>query len=172
MFVDMSVEHGDLVIVAARRADRLEALAGALGADVVLPVVLDVRDRAAIQHAVDTLPPRFSAVDVLVNNAGLALGLDPAPRADLGDWEQMIDTNCTGVVCLTRALLPGMVARGRGHCAGSRVGKGPRTAAPPRRVHQAPQTGCSRRLRLDRASCLRRVWCHAGHCGVRTTTFP
>jgi 3-hydroxy acid dehydrogenase/malonic semialdehyde reductase len=109
------VEHGDLVIVAARRADRLEALAGALGADVVLPVVLDVRDRAAIQHAVDTLPPRFSAVDVLVNNAGLALGLNPAPRADLSDWEQMIDTNCTGVVCLTRALLPGMVARGRGH---------------------------------------------------------
>jgi 3-hydroxy acid dehydrogenase/malonic semialdehyde reductase len=68
-----------------------------------------------VAAAVAALPDAFSAVDLLVNNAGLALGLGPAQDADLDDWDQMIDTNCTGLVYVTRAVLPGMVARGRGH---------------------------------------------------------
>jgi 3-hydroxy acid dehydrogenase/malonic semialdehyde reductase len=105
---------GARVIAAARRADRVRDLAAELGPR-VLPLTVDVRDRAAVAAAVAGLPEEFSAVDVLVNNAGLALGLNPAQDADLDDWDQMIDTNCKGLVYCTRAILPGMVARGRGH---------------------------------------------------------
>jgi 3-hydroxy acid dehydrogenase/malonic semialdehyde reductase len=105
---------GARVIACARRADRLAALATELG-DRVLAIELDVRDRAAVERAIAELPPAFSAIDVLVNNAGLAKGLEPAQRANLDDWDQMVDTNCKGLVYLTRAALPGMVARGRGH---------------------------------------------------------
>jgi 3-hydroxy acid dehydrogenase/malonic semialdehyde reductase len=108
------VSSGARVVAAARRTERLAALAGELG-DAVLPVELDVRDRAAVAAAIAGLPAPFAAVDVLVNNAGLALGLEPAPRADLDHWQQMIDTNCTGLVTVTRAVLPGMVERRRGH---------------------------------------------------------
>ena len=106
---------GDRVIAAARRTDRLLDLAKELGSDVLLPITLDVRDRASVEQLPATLPPDFAEVDILVNNAGLALGLAPAQEADLGQWEQMIETNCTGLVYVTRALLPQMVARGRGH---------------------------------------------------------
>ena len=106
--------EGARVIVTARRADRVRELARELGPQ-VLPLTLDVRDRAAVAAAFDALPPEFAAVDLLVNNAGLALGLNPAQDADLDDWDQMIDTNCKGLVYCTRAILPGMVARGRGH---------------------------------------------------------
>ncbi len=106
--------EGARVIVTARRADRVRDLARELGPQ-VLPLTLDVRDRAAVAAAFDGLPPEFAAVDLLVNNAGLALGLNPAQDADLDDWDQMIDTNCKGLVYCTRAILPGMVARGRGH---------------------------------------------------------
>jgi 3-hydroxy acid dehydrogenase / malonic semialdehyde reductase len=105
---------GARVIAAARRTDRLKDLAGEFGQQ-VLPLQLDVRDRAGVAAAVAGLPEEFSAVDVLVNNAGLALGLGPAQDADLDDWDQMIDTNCKGLVYCTRAILPGMVARRRGH---------------------------------------------------------
>jgi 3-hydroxy acid dehydrogenase/malonic semialdehyde reductase len=105
---------GARVVAAARRADRVRDLAAELGPR-VLPLTLDVRDRDAVAAAVAGLPEQFSAVDVLVNNAGLALGLNPAQDADLDDWDQMIDTNCKGLVHVTRAVLPGMVARGRGH---------------------------------------------------------
>jgi 3-hydroxy acid dehydrogenase/malonic semialdehyde reductase len=105
---------GARVVAAARRADRVRDLAAELGPR-VLPLTLDVRDREAVAAAVAGLPEEFSAVDVLVNNAGLALGLNPAQDADLDDWDQMIDTNCKGLVHVTRAVLPGMVARGRGH---------------------------------------------------------
>lgn len=105
---------GHRVIVTGRRAPRLEALAGELG-ERVHAVALDVRDRDAIAAAVASLPPDFAEVDVLINNAGLALGLEPAQAADPDDWEQMIDTNVRGLVFMTRALLPGMVQRGRGH---------------------------------------------------------
>jgi 3-hydroxy acid dehydrogenase / malonic semialdehyde reductase len=106
--------EGSRLVVAGRRGDRLGALARRLGVP-VHPVVVDVRDRAAMESAVAALPPDFAKVDVLVNNAGLALGIEPAQRASLDEWEQMIDTNCRGLVVLTRLLLPGMVERGRGH---------------------------------------------------------
>ncbi len=107
--------RGDRVIAAARRTDRLTDLARELGPDVVLPLTLDVRDRASVELIAKTLPPDFAEVDILVNNAGLALGLEPAQEADVDQWEQMIETNCTGLVVVTRALLPQMVARGAGH---------------------------------------------------------
>ncbi|HMD91528.1 MAG TPA: SDR family NAD(P)-dependent oxidoreductase, partial [Trebonia sp.] len=105
---------GARVIAAARRADRLKDLAAEFGPR-ILPVTLDVRDRAAVADVIAGLPEEFARVDVLVNNAGLALGLGPAQDADLDEWDQMIDTNCKGLVYCTRAILPGMVARGRGH---------------------------------------------------------
>jgi 3-hydroxy acid dehydrogenase/malonic semialdehyde reductase len=106
--------EGWRVVALARRQDRLAKLAAELG-DGVLPVSLDVRDRAAVQDVVAGLPAEFAEIDVLVNNAGLAKGLKPAQEADLDDWEEMIDTNCKGLVYCTRAILPGMVERGRGH---------------------------------------------------------
>jgi 3-hydroxy acid dehydrogenase/malonic semialdehyde reductase len=106
--------EGARVVAAARRGDRLAELADELG-DRVHTIELDVRDRAAVEHALTTLPEPFAEIDVLVNNAGLAKGLNPAQEADLEDWEQMIDTNTKGLVYCTRAVLPGMVARRRGH---------------------------------------------------------
>jgi 3-hydroxy acid dehydrogenase/malonic semialdehyde reductase len=105
---------GARVVATARRGDRLEALARELG-DNILPLALDVQDRAAVERAVATLPSAFAAIDCVVNNAGLALGLEAAPQADLANWDRMIDTNCKGLVTVTRAILPGMVARGSGH---------------------------------------------------------
>jgi 3-hydroxy acid dehydrogenase/malonic semialdehyde reductase len=96
---------GATVIAAARRVDRIPA------GDGIRAVALDVRDADAVRETVGALP----AIDVLVNNAGLAKGLEPAQRADLADWDDMLDTNCRGLVHCTRAVLPGMVARGRGH---------------------------------------------------------
>ncbi len=115
---------GHTVVAAGRRAERLDALASELG-DAIVPFVLDVTDRAATDALPGSLPPRVAGVDVLVNNAGLALGLEPAQRADLDDWEAMIDTNVKGLARMTRALLPGMVERGRGHVVniGSVAGK-------------------------------------------------
>ncbi|ABC80845.1 SDR family NAD(P)-dependent oxidoreductase [Anaeromyxobacter dehalogenans] len=112
--VDALVGAGARVVAAARRADRLDALASRHPGR-VHPLVLDVRDRAAVEASLATLPAAWSAVEVLVNNAGLALGLEPAQRASVDEWQTMIDTNCTGLVVVTRALLPGMVERGRGH---------------------------------------------------------
>jgi len=107
---------GARLVVAGRRDDRLQALAERLGALVPVHALrLDVRDRAAVVRALSTLPADFARVDVLVNNAGLALGLEPAHRADLDEWEQMIDTNNRGLVTVTRQVLPGMVERGHGH---------------------------------------------------------
>ena len=108
------VAAGARVVVSARREDRLDQLVAELG-DRAHAVTLDVRDRVAVAAAIAALPPPFAEIDVLVNNAGLALGLEPAPRANLDEWEQMVDTNCKGVMHVTRAVLPGMVARRRGH---------------------------------------------------------
>ena len=108
------VRDGHRVIAAARRLDRLQALAGELGPD-LLAFPLDVTDAAAVAALPASLPEGWGAVDVLVNNAGLALGLDPAWTALPADWETMIATNVLGVTRLTRALLPGMVERNRGH---------------------------------------------------------
>jgi len=107
------VKKGHKVIAAGRRAERLEALAAELGPN-LLPVKLDVTDKGAIHAALASLPADWKEIDVLINNAGLALGIKGAHEADLEDWETMIATNCTGLVTITRALLPGMVERGRG----------------------------------------------------------
>ncbi len=106
--------EGHKVVISGRRAERLSALADELG-DAVHPAPFDVRDRAAVAAAVEGLPAGFAEIDVLVNNAGLALGLDPAQSADLADWDTMIDTNIKGLTYCTRAVLPGMIARKRGH---------------------------------------------------------
>lgn len=108
------LRDGHRVIAAARRRARLDALHAEFG-DRLLPCALDVTDPAAVAALPDALPEAWRAVDVLVNNAGLALGLDPAQRASLSDWDRMVATNVTGVLHVTRALLPGMVERDRGH---------------------------------------------------------
>ncbi len=108
------VADGLRVILAGRRADRLEALAAEIG-DAALPVRLDVTDTEAVAALPAALPEGWREIDVLVNNAGLALGLDPAWKADLAHWDRMVATNVVGLMHVTRALLPGMVARDRGH---------------------------------------------------------
>lgn len=108
------VRDGARVIAAARRLDRLAELREELGA-AVLPLALDVRDRDAVERAFAHLPAEFAEIDVLVNNAGLALGLEPAQNAVLDEWETMVDTNVKGLLYCTRTALPGMVARNRGH---------------------------------------------------------
>lgn len=109
-----AVAEGAQVIAAARRVDRLQVLKSELGS-AVLPLELDVGDRGAIERALSALPAEWSDIDVLVNNAGLALGLEPAHQADLDQWDTMVDTNVKGLIAVTRQLLPGMVARNRGH---------------------------------------------------------
>ncbi len=107
-------KDGWRVIAASRRLENLNALRDELGAN-VLPYALDVTDPVAVDGLLSALPKDFAQVDVLVNNAGLALGLEPAHRASLEDWDRMIATNISGLVHCTRALLPGMVERKRGH---------------------------------------------------------
>lgn len=108
------VRDGHRVVAVGRRAERLDALRQELGAS-VHTMVLDVTDAQAVAALPGSLPAEWREVDVLVNNAGLALGLSPAWQAETADWERMIATNVTGLALLTRALLPGMVARDRGH---------------------------------------------------------
>lgn len=108
------VENGHKVIATGRRHERLQALKDELGEN-VLTAQLDVRNRAAIEEMMASLPAQWRDIDVLVNNAGLALGLEPAHKASVEDWETMIDTNNKGLIYMTRAVLPGMVERNRGH---------------------------------------------------------
>jgi len=110
--------QGHKVIALGRRTERLEALKASLPADQqkkLLTLAVDVCDSAKIDHLAAALPAEFAKVSVLVNNAGLALGLEPAHQAVLSDWDRMIDTNIKGLVHMTRAILPGMVERKRGH---------------------------------------------------------
>ncbi|MDC9588962.1 bifunctional NADP-dependent 3-hydroxy acid dehydrogenase/3-hydroxypropionate dehydrogenase YdfG [Xenorhabdus sp. XENO-10] len=108
------IKHGAVVIATGRRQDRLDKLKSELGEN-FHPIQLDVRDRTAIEHTVQQLPDTLLNIDVLVNNAGLALGLEPAHQANPDDWETMIDTNTKGLVSMTRALLPNMVQANHGH---------------------------------------------------------
>ncbi|MGP5542888.1 SDR family NAD(P)-dependent oxidoreductase [Psychrobacter celer] len=108
------VAGGHQVIGCARRRDKLGALATTLG-EAFLPVVMDVSDTASIPQIIADLPADFQHIDVLVNNAGLALGTEPAHEADLNDWMRMLDTNVKGLVALTHAVLPAMVARDSGY---------------------------------------------------------
>jgi 3-hydroxy acid dehydrogenase/malonic semialdehyde reductase len=110
--------HGHKVIAVGRRNERLDALKASLPADQqkkLLTLVVDVCDSAKVDALASNLPADFANVTVLVNNAGLALGLEPAHKAFLSDWDQMIDTNIKGLVYMSRAFLPGMVERKRGH---------------------------------------------------------
>jgi len=107
------VKHGHQVIAAGRRRDRLDALAAELGSQLT-PLAMDVTGREAIASALNGLPPALQKIDVLINNAGLALGLESAQKSSLDDWETMIETNCKGLVSVTRHILPGMVERGSG----------------------------------------------------------
>ena len=108
------VAKGHRVIGCARRLDKLEAMADTLG-ELFLPVVMDVSDTDSILQIIADLPADFEQIDVLVNNAGLALGTEPAYKADLSDWMQMVDTNVKGVIALTHAVLPAMVERDSGY---------------------------------------------------------
>ena len=107
-------KDGAKIVGTGRRKERLAQMKTELG-DQFLPLSFDVRSRKETEGAIGNLPKEFADIDVLVNNAGGALGLDPAQSADLEDWETMIDANIKGVVYCTRFLLPGMVERNRGH---------------------------------------------------------
>jgi 3-hydroxy acid dehydrogenase/malonic semialdehyde reductase len=102
------------VIAAGRRLDLLKALQAECGPR-VLPLELDVRDPKRVEEALSSLPAEFAPVDVLINNAGLALGIDPAQKAKVSDWQTMVDTNINGLLYCTNAVLAGMVERNRGH---------------------------------------------------------
>ena len=108
------LDAGARVIATGRRTERLAALAGELNTDRLLTRELDVRDQGSIDALLRDLPSPFDAIDILYNNAGLALGLSKAHEANLDDWQTMIDTNVSGLVRVTRAVLPGLVARNRG----------------------------------------------------------
>jgi serine 3-dehydrogenase len=99
------------VVATGRRAERLTALADELGPDNVATATFDVQDSDAMQAALAALPESFKGIDVLVNNAGLALGTAPAAQADLSDWHTMIQTNVTALVTMTRHLLPTLIER-------------------------------------------------------------
>jgi 3-hydroxy acid dehydrogenase/malonic semialdehyde reductase len=110
--------EGARLILAARRRQRLEEVAVDLkrkpGEDILL-LELDVRDQPAVERAVKELPSGWSAIDVLVNNAGLSRGLDKLYEGKLEDWEEMIDANIKGLLYVSRAVIPGMVKRGLGN---------------------------------------------------------
>ncbi len=110
--------EGTRLLLAARRASKLAEVASRAlesGAKAVHSIDLDVRDRRAVQQAIDDLPQEWAEIDILVNNAGLSRGLDKLYKGDIQDWEEMIDTNVKGLLYVTRAVVPGMVVRGRGH---------------------------------------------------------
>ena len=109
------VAAGGKVIASGRRKERLEKLQAELGAENCHIIALDVQDRAALEKAIADLPAPFDAVNIVLANAGLALGLGPAQDANLDDWQTMIDTNISGLVYTVRLLLPGLIARGGGH---------------------------------------------------------
>jgi len=110
--------EGARILLAARRVDRLESLADSLadGMDTEAHVIeLDVRDAEAVSSTIDALPAEWKTIDVLVNNAGLGLGLGKLHDGDISHWDRMIDTNVKGLLYVSRAVIPGMVARSRGH---------------------------------------------------------
>lgn len=108
------IADGYKVIGTARREDKLKSLASELGCN-FLPLVLDVTKKDAVESLLLQLPKEFQPIDILINNAGLALGLEPAYQANYDDWETMIETNIIGLVHLTHQILPGMVERNFGY---------------------------------------------------------
>ena len=111
-------QAGAKLILTARRQDRLEQLADELGKEFASSthlLSLDVRDASAVESAISNLSADWSSIDVLINNAGLSRGLEKLQAGSIQDWEEMIDTNIKGLLYLTRAIVPGMISRGRGH---------------------------------------------------------
>ncbi|MFT7684936.1 MAG: 3-hydroxy acid dehydrogenase/malonic semialdehyde reductase [Candidatus Azotimanducaceae bacterium] len=108
------VQEGHKVILTARRKERLDELVTVLGENAVA-LELDVRDRDGVAIIQDKIPAAFKDIDILINNAGLALGIGGAHEASIDDWDTMVDTNVKGMMYLCRAILPGMVERGGGH---------------------------------------------------------
>ena len=119
-FARRFIKDGHRVIATGRRTERLAGLAAELGEN-LLTAALDVTDTKSVAGFLDSLPESWRAIDVLVNNAGLALGLSPAWEAKLEDWDTMVATNITGLIHVTRAILPGMVARNSRHDHQSRL---------------------------------------------------
>jgi NADP-dependent 3-hydroxy acid dehydrogenase YdfG len=145
--------HNNNIIITGRRADRLEELASQLTAAYkvsVHPLVFDVRDREAVFAAIEQLPPAFRNIDILINNAGLALGRDYFEEADTEDWDIMIDTNVKGVMYVTKAVLPLMIERKQGHIInmGSIAGK---------EVYEKGNGYCASKYALDALSKSMRV---------------
>lgn len=110
----MLAKEGAKLILTGRRASLLQELASSLSVP-CHTLCFDVRDREAMQQALSLLPADFATVDVLINNAGLALGLEPAEKTDFADWETMVETNILGLIAMTRYILPSMRERGHGH---------------------------------------------------------
>lgn len=108
-------QAGAKLILVARRKERLEQLAEELGSSSVHLLALDVCDRSSVESALTNLAAPWSAIDILINNAGLSRGLHKFQEGDFQDWEEMIDTNIKGLLYLTRYIVPGMISRGRGH---------------------------------------------------------
>ena len=110
-------DNGDRLILTGRNTAKLETIRQELCAKGVHVITLtfDIRNRQAATEAINSLPEDWSTIDVLVNNAGLALGLEPEYEGNLDDWETMIDTNVKGLLCMTRLIVPGMIERNRGH---------------------------------------------------------
>ena len=110
-------ENGDKLILTGRNGQRLAEISNSLKEKnvKVLTLAFDVRDREAAIQSFNNLPEEWKEIDVLVNNAGLALGLEPEYEGSLEDWETMIDTNIKGLLTMTRLVVPGMVKRNRGH---------------------------------------------------------
>jgi 3-hydroxy acid dehydrogenase / malonic semialdehyde reductase len=111
---ELLAEQGHRLALVARRSDRLEELKASLPVEVHIATI-DVADKAQVQQFFDSLPNEFRSIDVLVNNAGLALGMAPAQDATLEDWERMVDTNIKGLLYITRPVLDIMKTRGDGH---------------------------------------------------------
>ena len=109
--------NGDKLILTGRNATRLSEISSELKAQgtEVVTLKFDVRDREAAQKAIESLPAEWTKIDVLVNNAGLALGLEPEYEGDFSDWDGMIDTNIKGLLTMTRLIVPGMIERNSGH---------------------------------------------------------
>jgi NADP-dependent 3-hydroxy acid dehydrogenase YdfG len=125
---EIFAKNGDDLIIIARRFDRIKSLTEKLSKDYninVLPIELDVRDKNAVKNAILNIPVAWKKVDVLINNAGLASGIDKIQDGNTEDWEKMLDTNVKGLLYVSKEIIPLMIAQNKGHIIniGSTAGK-------------------------------------------------
>jgi 3-hydroxy acid dehydrogenase/malonic semialdehyde reductase len=160
-FAHKFAREGHKLILTSRKPSELSTLQKELRAD-IMPLIFDVSDTITVQGALKKLPPAWQNIDVLINNAGNAHGLAAAQEADLNDWHLMIDGNCKGLVTLTHAVLPGMVARGAGHIIniGSAAGEYP---------YPSGNVYCATKAFVDQFS--RALRCDLISTGVRVTNI-